>query len=110
MSAQTIAIPSHYKNNVIKRQVVNTTATVLTALVPVTDAITGRPENIFVQALSTNSGPITLGNSAVTAGGAGIELVAGANVNLPSNEIGFWFVVCASGTQQLNIVYQSGVN
>ncbi len=110
MSAQTIAIPSHYKNIVIKRQVVSTTATVLTALSPTADVVKGRPENIFVQALSTNSGPITIGNSAVTAGGAGIELVAGANVNLPSNQIGFWFVVCASGTQQLNISYQSGVN
>ena len=108
--SQTIAIPSHYTNLVIKQQTVTITATALTALVVPTDVIQGRPDNIFIQAPATNTGAITLGKSGVTAGGAGIELVAGANMNLPSNDISSWFVIVASGTQKLNIVYQSGVN
>lgn len=105
MSALNLTVGSKFKNNVIKRQSVTTSAVVLTALAA-SDSIKGEPEQIFVQALSTNSGPITIGASGVTAGGAGIELVAGANTVLPSHTISDWFVI-AGATQALNIIYSS---
>ena len=111
MSAQTIAIPPNYTNIEIQQMSVATSASVLPAF-----STTGpfknvsRCESIFVQAPATNSATITLGKSGVTAGGAGIELVAGGNITLPCNDRGFWYAISASGTQKLNVVYQGAVN
>lgn len=108
MSAQILSIPSHYKNLVFKQQTVTTSESALTPLVPVTDIIK-KPENILVQALSTNTAPIYLAGTGVTAGGAAIELAAGANINLPSNDQA-WFAIATSGSQKLNIIYCSGAS
>jgi phosphoserine phosphatase len=106
MSALALTVSSKFKNNVIKQQTCTTSAVVLTALAS-TDAIIGEPEQIFVQALSTNSVPIYIGGSGVTAAGASIELVAGANTVLPSHRIADWYIICASGSPKLNIVYSA---
>ena len=108
MAAQVLSIPAHYENLVIKQQTVTTTQAALTPLVVVTDAIK-KPENILVQALSTNTAPIYIGATGLTAGGAAIELAAGANINLPSNDFA-WFVIATSGSQKLNIIYCSGAS
>ena len=107
MSALNLTVSSKFKNNTIKQQTVGGTAVALSSVV-LGDAVK-TPEQIFVQALSTNTGRITIGTSAgVTAGGAGIELVAGANTVLPSHTPGDWFVIGSAAGQVLNIVYSSG--
>lgn len=107
--AKNISLAPHYKYNVFKQQTVTTSAVVITSLSS-SDVIKGRPENIFVQALSTNTSPIYIANSSgVTAAGASIELVAGANLNLPAHDFANWYVICTSGSQKLNIVYQANV-
>jgi hypothetical protein len=109
VSAQTIAISGHYKAVTMKQQTVTTTATVITALAS-TDTVI-KAENILVQALAANTVPIYIANSAsVTAGTSGaIELVAGANINLPSNNV-TWYVICASAAPKLQIVYMQGIS
>lgn len=106
MAALTLSASAKYKKNVIKQQVVGTAAAALTPLA-VLDAVK-TPEQIFVQAPSTNTGKITIGLSGVTAGGAGIELVAGANTVLPSHNVSDWFVIADASAQKLNIIYSSG--
>lgn len=107
--AKNISLAPHYKKNVFKQQSVTGTAAVLTPLAS-GDAIVGRPENIFLQAVSTNTAPIYVSNSSgVTAAGASIELVAGANLNLPAHDYANWYAIATSGTQKLNIVYQASV-
>lgn len=109
MSAQTIAIPPNYKIVEMQQMSVTTTRAVLVAY-SASGPFKGRCESIFIQAMSTNSGTITVGNSAVTSGGAGIELVAGGNITLPCNDRGFWYVIASTGTQKLNVIYQAEVN
>jgi hypothetical protein len=106
MAALTLSASAKYKQNVIKQQVVGAAAVALTPLA-VLDAVK-TPEQIFVQAPSTNTGKITIGLSGVTAGGAGIELVAGANTVLPSHNVSDWFVIADASAQKLNIIYSSG--
>lgn len=108
MSAQLLAISPHYKAVTPKQQSVTTTAAQIPQLAA-TDAVKGTPDNIFVQALSTNTGIITISNTAsVTAGGAGIELPAGANINLPTHNAGEWYAIASAGTQKLNVTYAGG--
>jgi hypothetical protein len=106
MAALSLTVGSRFKENVIKQQTVGTSASPLAPLV-LADAVK-RPEQIFVQALSGNTGKITIGHSGVTAGGAGIELIAGANTVLPSNDGSDWHVISDSSGQKLNIIYSSG--
>jgi hypothetical protein len=106
MAALNLTVASKFKFNVIKQQIVGTAAAPLTALA-ISDSVK-RPEQIFVQAPSTNTGKITIGLSGVTAGGAGIELVAGANTVLPSHNVSDWFVIADASSQKLNIIYSSG--
>lgn len=109
MSAQTIAISPNYKNLDIHQLSVTTTESALPAFT-VDGPIKGRCESIFVQALSTNTGTITLNATGVTSGAAGIELAAGSNVVLPCNDRSFWYAIASTGTQKLNVIYQGGVN
>jgi hypothetical protein len=106
MAALSLTVASKFKSNVIKQQTVGTSAVALTALA-ISDSVKN-PEQIFVQAPSTNTGKITIGRSGVTAGGAGIELVAGANTVLPSHNVSDWFVIADASAQKLNIIYSSG--
>lgn len=106
MAGLNLTVGSKFKNNTIKQQTVGGTAAALSPLV-LGDAVKNA-EQIFVQALSTNTGRITIGTSAgVTAGGAGIELVAGANTVLPSHESTDWYIIGSAAGQVLNIVYSS---
>lgn len=109
MSALNLVTSGKYKNNTIKQQTVTTSAVALTALAA-GDAVKGEPGQIFVQALSTNAVPVYIGGSDVTAAGASIELVAGANTVLPSHTIADWYCICASGAPKINIVYSSKEN
>lgn len=106
MAALNLTVSSKFKFNVIKQQSVGTAAAPLQALA-ISDSVK-RPEQIFVQAPSTNTGKITIGFSGVTAGGAGIELVAGANTVLPSSRVADWVVISDASSQKLNIIYSSG--
>lgn len=107
--SKNISLAPHYKKQVFKQQTVSTGAAQLTQLAS-SDVIKGRPENIFLQALSTNTAPIYVANSnGVTAAGASIELTAGSNLNLPGHDAANWYVIATSGSQKLNIVYQSDV-
>jgi len=107
MAGLNLTVSSKFKNNTTKQQTVNGTAAVLSPLV-LGDAVKNA-EQIFVQALSTNSGRITIGTSSgVTAGGAGIELVAGANTVLPSHISTDWYIIGSAAGQVLNIMYSSG--
>ena len=109
MSAQTIAVPGHFEFITLKQQTVGTSAAALSPLVVGTDRVV-KPENILVQALSGNSGKIYIGDSSVAAGSTGaIELSAGANINLPSNNFA-WFVIADSANQKLQITYMQGVS
>lgn len=108
MSAQTLAVSQHYKNIILKQQTVGTSQAALTTLVKGTDAFV-KPENILVQALASNTGKIYIGLTGVTAGGAAIELAAGANINLPSNDAA-WFVISDAASQKLNIIYCNGIS
>lgn len=68
-------------------------------------------ENIFIQALPTNSGTITVAttNANPTAGGAATAILsAGQNINLPINQYTRWQAIGSGGTQVLNIVYAKG--
>lgn len=87
---------------------VGTSAAQITQLDPVTDLPMKMPEQIFVQALSTNTASIFISLVGVTAGGAGFELPAGANLSLPSNIPSLWYAVSASAGQKLNITYLGG--
>jgi len=103
-----MVINGHFSRNTAKAQIVGTSATALDPLV-LGDAVL-KPENIFLQTASTNSEPIYVGfDSSVTAVGPGIQLPPGSNVNIPSLRYLDIYVVCASGGQQLNIVYSEGV-
>ncbi|NDC25666.1 MAG: hypothetical protein EBZ49_16265 [Proteobacteria bacterium] len=107
MAGLNFTVGSRFRQNTIKQQTANGTAAVLSPLV-LGDAVKNA-EQIFVQALSTNTGRITIGtSSSVTAGGAGIELVAGANTVLPSHISTDWYVIASAAGQVLNIVYSSG--
>ena len=106
MAALSFTVGARFKQNVIKQQTVGTASAALTPLV-LTDSVKN-PEQIFVQAPSTNTGKITIGLSGVTSGGAGIELVAGANTVLPSHNPSDWFVIADGAGQKLNIIYSSG--
>lgn len=106
MAALSLTISSKFKKNVIKQQTVGGTAAALTPLA-ITD-IVKTPEQIFVQAPSTNTGKITIGFSGVTDGGAGIELTAGANTVLPSHNVADWYVIASTAGQKLNIIYSCG--
>lgn len=106
MAALSLTIGSKFKKNVIKQQTVGATAAALSPLA-ITDSVK-TPEQIFVQAPSTNTGRITIGFSGVTAGGAGIELTAGANTVLPSHNVADWYVIASGAGQLLNIIYSCG--
>jgi hypothetical protein len=107
MAALTLSVSSKFQFNTSKQQVVGASAAPLQAL-SITDAVK-QPEQIFVQALSSNTGKITIGfSSGVTAGGAGIELVAGANTVLPSHKVSDYYVIADGSNQKLNIIYSSG--
>lgn len=106
MSALSLTIGAKFKKNVIKQQTVGGTAAALTPLA-LTDSVK-TPEQIFVQAPSTNTGRITIGFVGVTAGGAGIELAAGANTVLPSHNVADWYVIASAAGQALNIIYSCG--
>jgi len=107
MAGLNLTVSSKFKNNTIKQQTVGGTAAILSPVV-LGDAVK-TPEQIFIQALSTNTGKITVGTSSgVTAGGAGIELVAGANTVLPSHISTDWYIIGSAAGQVLNIVYSSG--
>ncbi len=107
MSALSLTVSSKFKKNVCKQQSVGTSATALTALA-LTDEVVA-PEQIFVQALSGNTGKITIGRTnGVSAGGAGIELTAGQNTVLPSKKVSDWYVIATASSQLLNIIYSSG--
>jgi hypothetical protein len=108
MSALTMTIGGKFQFNTIKQQNVTDSAVVLTALA-ISDEVKGQPENIFVQALSSNGAAIFLGKSGVTAGGAGIELLPGSSINLPDNKISDWYAISGTTGQKLNIIYSSGV-
>ena len=76
---------------------------------PVQGEVTFKPDNIILQAPSTNTGPITICNfTPAVAGGRGIEIPAGGNVSLPNFNPAEWYVVSTAGTQKLNIMYQAG--
>jgi hypothetical protein len=70
-----------------------------------------KPEQIFVQALSSNSEPIFIGQSGVTADGlnGGYELQAGASMYLPAHMQSRWKAICATGGMVLLVTYVSGV-
>lgn len=105
----SMVINGHFSKNTAKQQTVPNGAPAVLSPLVITDSVKV-PENIFLQALSTNVESIIVGfSSGVVAGGAGIELPAGANVNLPSNRYKEVYVVCASGGQKLNIVYSEGL-
>lgn len=106
MAGLNFTVGSKFKYNVIKQQNIGT---VQAALIPltITDSVK-TPEQIFVQAPSTNTGKITIGFQGVTAGGAGIELVAGANTILPSHTGTEWYIIANSAGQVLNVIYSSG--
>lgn len=108
MAAQVLSVPAHYEFLAIKQQTVTTSQAALSPLVPLTDGIK-KAENILVQALSTNTSPIYIGATGLSAAGAAIELTAGSNINLPSNDFA-WFVIATAGSQKLNIIYCSGVS
>jgi hypothetical protein len=105
-----LSILPHYRLNVTKQQIVGTASAALTPLDALVDPIKGRPENIFLQALSTNTSPIIISstNPAVS-GGVGFELVANANLSLPGNNPADWFVIAGGAGQKLNITYQAGI-
>jgi len=104
----TLNYNAKFAKNTSKQQTVANTASALEPLV-LGDAVI-KPENIMVQALSTNAAPVTIGfDSSVVAGGAGIELPAGANVNLPSNRFLEIYVISAAGGELLNIIYSEGI-
>lgn len=107
MAAQGIAIPAHYEFLTFKQQTVGTSEAALTPLA-LTDAVK-KAENIFVQAAASNTGKIYLAQTGLTAGGAAIELAAGANLNLPSNDVA-WFAIADAANQKLNIVYCQGIS
>lgn len=103
----TLSYNVKFSANTAKQQTVGNTASPLDPIV-LGDAVKV-PENILVQALSTNVGSITIGfDSGVTAGGAGIELPPGANVNLPTNRYQDVYVISAAGGELLNIIYSQG--
>jgi hypothetical protein len=106
---QQVVLP-HFRLNVPKQQIVTTTSTPMVALNALVDPIKGKPDNIFIQALSTNTAPIIISpaNPAV-AGGAGIELPAGGNVSLPSLNPADWYVISSANGQKLNVTYQAGI-
>ncbi len=104
----TLSIPGHYRANTMKLQSWTTSAQI--TQLAATDAVKGRPINIFVQASPSNSGTITIANTNPAVSGTGIVLAAGANCNLPSNNPAEWYVVSSSGTNALVIVYSGQEN
>lgn len=106
MSALSLTTGAKFKLNTAKQQTVGTSNVALTA--PASgDVMFGKqPQQIFVQAASANTGKITLclANS-IAAGGAGIELTAGANTILPSHNPSDWYVIATAAGQVLNIIY-----
>lgn len=101
-------VAPHYRVNVQKQQTVTTASAALTPLVAADGIST--PDNIFVQALSTNTSPIIISsNNPAVAAGPGIELPPGGNTSLPSVKATDWFVVTTAGSQKLNISYQAGL-
>ena len=110
MSAIQLTTQGHYAKVVQKQQSVTTTSAQLTQIAS-SDAIKGTPSNIFLQALSTNTGIITVYNANPSvAAGAGFEMTAGTNINLPTVNAGEWYVVASAGTQKLNITYGAGIS
>lgn len=105
---QNLVSAAHYSVIVHKQQTVGTSSAPLTPLSTPTDPMK-MPEQIFVQALSTNTASIFIGDSTVAAGGAGLELPPGANLSLPSNIPSRWHVISASAAQKLNITYLGGI-
>lgn len=74
------------------------------------NAATGaRPEYVLLQALSTNTAPITISTGTPTAGGSGLELIAGANLVLPSNRWESYKAISSSAAQKMNVFYAAGV-
>lgn len=109
MSALTLAINPNYNINDLKQLTVGTSQVAFPSL---TTGIgfTGRPERIFVQALSTNSGTIMIGKTGVASDGSagGWQLVAGANMNLPITDLSVLYAIGSGAGQKLQITYQSG--
>ena len=109
MSALSLTTGAKFKLNTAKQQTVGGTAAALTVPAAGEAMYNKQPQQIFVQAAAANSGKITIGlSSGVTAGGAGIELVAGANTILPSHRPGDWYVIATASGQLLNIIYSGG--
>lgn len=100
-----IVSTAHYKNVQFSQLTVGTTQVAF----PAVNTTVLTPENIFVQAPTTNSGNITIGYTGVTNGGAGIQLAPGANMNLPMRTATGLFAIASGAGQLLNISYQSGV-
>lgn len=104
MPALTLTTGAKFEKNTLKQQTVGTVAAALTPIA-LGDEVK-KPEQIFVQALSTNGGIITIGMVGVTNGGPGIELIAGANMVLPSHTAE-WYVIASIAGQKLNVMYSS---
>ena len=106
MAALSLTTGAKFKLNTAKQQTVGGTAAALTAPVSGDSMFGKQPQQIFVQAAAANTGKITIGlSSGVTAGGAGIELTAGANTILPSHNPSDWYVIATASGQLLNIIY-----
>lgn len=96
----------HYKNEDHQQLSCTTTEAALPApRVPVL-----HPDNIFVQAHSANTGVIVIGKTGVAGDGSagGYVLPAGANLNLPSNEVSVYRAIASTGTQKLQVTYMRG--
>jgi hypothetical protein len=105
MAALNLVTTQHYKNVQFSQLTVGTTEVAF----PAVNATVVKPENIFVQAPTTNTGNITIGYTGLSSGGAGIQLAPGANMNLPLLDTSVLYAIASGAGQALNVSYQSGV-
>ncbi len=109
MAAIVLSVPAHYQKIIFKQQTVGTSEVQITQLALPSDAF-AKAENVLLQALSTNTGIITVGKTGVTNGGAGIEMVAGANISLPTHMLSEIYLIASGAGQKLNITYMTAAN
>lgn len=107
--ALNISAGARYKN--FDPQTVTSTSASQTVFPTPTATVVKKPEAIFVQAFSQNSGRIFIGKTGVATDGTtgGWELAAGANMTLPVNDYASLFHKATAAGQILFITYLESV-
>jgi len=97
-------------NKMYSRQFSATTTATVFPAPPISNSVK-QPDHVIVQTLSTNSQSCFLKNESdvdVLGSTGGYELPPGSNIIIPIADYASFYIISASGTQKLQLIYLGG--